>query len=446
MRVRQIWDDLRSSLWFRPTGWILAFGLLAFVVLTLDQQMEAGVLREHLPWYFRGGPAGARTILTIIGGGVLTVTTLTFSIIMVAVVQMANAYSPRLLRQYLAESTHQHVLGILIGTFLFSLLVLREVQDSFVPSLSITVAVALSLVAVAAFVFFINYVSHSIGVGQIVSLIMDESEKVMDDLFPESVGEPWPKATAPKLPDGPSATVTAESSGYVTLIEANGLLRAASEAGAVVQLEQTLGDYVFHDMPLARVWPAEAVDEALVRAVRGGFQLGRERTLTQDLLSGIRQLSDVALRALSPGINDPSTAEHCIDALANLLSKLAQRQPVTPYRCDAEGNMRVIACGATFEQVLDAAFGKIRRYAANDLTCTLRLIEASGELGHATEESSERKALWEQVAMVARAADRHMPEPADRALVNERLKFAAAVLEQDVSPVLLDEKVSGEQS
>lgn len=440
MRLIRVWDNLRSSLWFRPAGWVVLSGLLAFVLLAIDDWTGGVYTEVGLPWYFRGGPDGARTILSIIGGGVLTVTSLTFSIIMVAVVQTANAYSPRMLSGYLAEPEHQHVLGILVGTFLYTLLVLwevRSIEDGVhVPSLSITVAIILSLVSVGSFIFFIHYVSHSISVGNVVSLIMDETEKTLDNLFPENVGEAGEEQEIAMASEA-KAFVKANGSGYVTTVDGPALMGAAQKRAALITLERTIGDYVLHGVPLAAVQPAEALDEELQTAVLRAFHLGKERTLRQDFLFGVRQLTDIALRALSPGINDPSTAEQCIDALVNLLSKLSRHTPISPYRRDDDGGVRLIATAVSLSQALALSFGKIRYYGSEDLATTLRLIRACGELGYATEAPAERAALWSHVVMMANTADRTFVEKGDRQAVNESLARTAGILGQDVEPLLL---------
>lgn len=441
MQLTRIWDRLRSSLWFRPAGWVIVFGALAFILTAIDRQTGGVYVEAGLPWYFRGGPEGARTILSIIGGGVLTVTSLTFSIIMVAVVQTANAYSPRILSGYLAEPAHQHVLGLLVGTFLYSLLVLwevRSIEDGVhVPSLSITGAIVLSLVSVGAFIYFIHYVSHSISVSNIVSLIMDETEKTLERLFPENAGEAWQKAEAPALPSGEATTLEAMSSGYVAYIDGDALISAATEAGAVVVLRRTIGEYVFHGVPLATMWHVQGEEAPFVDKVRDAFQLGKERELRQDFLFGVRQLTDIALRALSPGINDPSTAEQCIDALVNLLSKFTRHTPVSPYRCDDEGTLRLIAHHVTLERVLEMSFSKIRNYLGSDVSTTVRLISACGELGYATQEQHDGEALWSEVVMITHKAERNVSEESDRTAINEALWRAAEILGQDAQPLLL---------
>jgi len=145
----------------------------------------------------------------------------------------------------------------------------------------------------------------------------------LDDLFPEKLGQGWRGAQQPRLPEGEPATLAAEESGYVTYIDGDRLLTAVGDNGAVVELKKTIGDYVFHGVPLAAIWSSHPVDDAFKSKLRKSFQLGKERELRQDFLYGVRQLTAIALRALSPGINDPSTAEQCIDAVVALLHSIA---------------------------------------------------------------------------------------------------------------------------
>ncbi|MDQ4075201.1 MAG: DUF2254 domain-containing protein [Chloroflexota bacterium] len=412
--------------------------LLALGLLQLDQEISARQAEHALPWWlFVDSSDAARTMLGALASAMLTVATLAFSILMVAVVQTANAYSPRILREYLADTGNQHVLGILIGTFLYTLLVLRRVEDVFIPMVASSVALLLSLVAVVAFVYFINHVAHSIEVSSMVVRIYEESEELLDRLFPRHLGQPWRDGKVPDLPKGEPFLILTTKSGYIEAIASDPLLKAVTEADAVLRLERMIGDYVLEGTPLGSLWPAENADEALQKEIQGAIVLGKERTMVEDLLFGVRQLSDVALRALSPAVNDPATAVRCINALGSLLADMARLPDISPYRCDQDGHLRVIAPGATFSEMINLAFSPIRSYAAADLVSLLRLIEICTELSFVCHKAEQREALWQHVSMVARAADRNIVEPWDCHLINQRLREAAAALEQDPEQVLL---------
>lgn len=441
MRLEKFWDDLRASLWFRPAVWVVLLGATALILIALERSWSLSPLALQLYGLLAMEADGARIVLGTISGAMITATTLAFSLVIVAVMQTANAYSPRILRLYLSDNVNQNVLGILIGTFLFSLLTLRAVNTSeesrFLPSLTVIITIFLSLFSIAAFIYFLDHVAHSVEVDNIISLIMHDTVGLLDDLFPSALGQPYPAEFPPPLPDDASTAVTAKHSGYLQYIDPDALLDAATRQNLLIRVERVTGDYVLSGTPLAQVWPAAGLDTASVETIRAAFQLGTERTLVQDLCFGVRQLSDIALRAISPAVNDPSTAVNAIDALATLLVKLAQLEPISPYRCDTTGTLRVIAPGPTFEAVLDLAFNQIRQYAARDYACTLRLIEVCGEIGYVTRRPAYRAALWQHVQMVARSADQNLAEPNDRTEVNKRLLQTAKLLQQEPTSVPL---------
>jgi len=444
MHLRKIWENLRSSLWFRPVLWVIALTSLAFVLIIVDRTQSASFQPiASLSWYFAGDPDGARTILGSIATGMLTVTTLAFSIMMVAVVQTANAYSPRLLPQYLSDRANQHVLGILIGTFLYSILVLRVVRSTtefqFVPLLATNVSVLLALLSTAAFIFFINHASHSISVSNIIRLISDAAADIIEKeaIFPENMGEAWSGEEPPPFPPEPPAVLKAEAGGYIELIAANPLLKAAVAAGAVVRLEAGIGDYILPGRPLATIWPASACTDDLATAVHGAILLGRQRSLIQDLLFGIRQLSDVAVRALSPGINDPGTAVHCIDSLALLITRWLQHERVSPYRC-YDGRLRLIAPTPSFADILDNAYSQIRYYGSGDMDTTLRLLEVYAEIGSLTAEARDKAVLWQHVERLMQTAAHNISGAGDRALINRQLALTAKAFAQDAYSLMLE--------
>lgn len=444
MHLRKIWENLRSSLWFRPVLWVGALALLALLLIIIDRSLApSSQPLVSLSWYFASDAAGARTILGSIATGMLTVTTLAFSIMMVAVVQTANAYSPRLLPQYLGDSANQHVLGILIGTFLYCILVLRAVRSTpdiqFVPLLATNVAVLLALVATGAFIYFINHASHSISVSNVIRLIYKATNRLIEkeNIFPENVGEPWTGAEPPPLPSAPPTILEAEGGGYVDLIESENLLAAAIAAGVVIRLECTIGDFVLPGRPLVTVWPQESIDEELASTVRDTIHLGKQRSLVQDLLFGIHQLSDVAVRALSPGINDPTTAVQCIDTLALLVSRWMKHERVSPYRC-YQGKLRLVAPTPTFAEVLDNAYAQIRYYGLGDMETTLRLLEVYGHLSSLTSERGEKAILWEHVERLLETAAQAITGAGDRARINRQLTITAKAFARDVYPLALE--------
>lgn len=432
MKLRSLLDDLKSSLWFRPALWVLGLGILAILLMLLDRRLSAGRPDILLFWFFVTGADGARTMLGAIATSMLTVTTLTFSIMMLTVVQTANAYSPRILRQFLADTTNQHVLGILIGTFMFALLVLRAVRSTaevnFIPALAVNATLLLSLLSIGAFIFFINHVAHSIAVSNIIRLILDNTESLLDDLFSNRAEKTQQKEHSPSPPDTDSTQVIAEKTGYVQYVDHESLLESASDAELVIRVERMAGDYVLTGSPVACVWPAHALDDDLAAQLKECINLADERKMIQDVRFGIRQLSDIALRALSPGINDPTTAMNCIDALTTLLAKIARLDPKSPYHYDGDGNLRVIVPIPTFTALLNLAFDQIRYYGAGDIAVMTRLLEACGEIGYFTSREERCQALWRQAGEIVAAAEREIEAESDLARIHGQFRATEKAL------------------
>lgn len=442
MRLRKVWEDIESSLWFRPMIWMIGFGLLAVLLIAADRRYLFQQSNLEIPWFLVGGAEGARTMLGAIASAMLTVTSLAFSLMMVTVVQTANAYSPRILRQYLADKDNQHVLGILIGTFLYSLLVLRSVrsgEDSeFVPVLATNGALVLSLLSTAALIYFINHVAQSIKVGNIIQLILDNTEYVVEAAFPREIGQPWQRKSPPTLPSADPVTILSEETGYIQLFDHSALMQYATEHQLVIEVTNMVGDFVLRGTPLVRIWGDKTVDEELAAVIQRTFILGTERTFSQDLRFGIRQLADIALRALSPGINDPTTAVNAINSLATLLAQVIERGPVSPYRCDAEGRLRVAFPDLSFHVQLEEAFTQIIHYGAADFAVIGRLIEVFGQIGYLVKSEAERHTLWQLTLNALNQAADQITSPIERRKLNDCFRRTAAILGRDADPFSLD--------
>lgn len=449
MLIRKIWDDVKSTLWFIPGLWVIGMGALAIVSLTVDRRLAQLETAVDWPWYLVGSPEGVRTMLGSVSTAMLTVASLTFSIMMLVVVQTARAYSPRILREYLGDKANQHMLGIFIGTFLFSLLVLRGVRSTdegqFVPIAAVNMTLLMTLLATIALVYFIGHVAQSIKISSIINLIMSHTNALIDDLFPSGFGQPWSQSTDPPLPTEPSAIILAHKNGYLQLVQEQKLMKAVMEADVVARLEYSVGDFVLHGSPLVTVWPAHALGVELSHAVQSSFVLGAERTLVDDPLFGVRQLSDIAVRALSSSDNDPSTAENCINALAVLMVKFLKHEPVSPYRCDDKGALRLIAPGPDFEKALDYGFARIIHYGADDVDTLRHLLRTIGELAYAAEQPHHLTALWQMMQLAMERAEQQLGTASERRKLNNQFKESAATFGQNLSPYLLpiEERATG---
>ena len=346
----------------------------------------------------------------------ISAVTIVFSITIIAVNQAANAYSPRILDQYLRDTANHHVMGILIGTFLFNLFTLRGIDatqgEEFVPTIATNVVLLLSILSLGAFIYFLNHVGDSIKVNSAIGLILSQTRKLVRAPYPHEAAEPWsgelpddPRwpATPPGTPpDVTCHVVTSEHSGYLRLIDVQQLFRAACAADGVAWLHHRVGDYVLPETPLITFCPASGLTKQNCPA--GGkveSRLSTQQTMEQDALFGIRQISDIALRAISPGINDPSTALNCIDALSTLLFHWHHHANVHSHRADAAGKLRLVLPYPNFDEAFTVAFSQIRHYGQSDLVVTTQLINATAHLARHITDEEARATLWNFVGEMA---------------------------------------------
>jgi uncharacterized membrane protein len=312
----------------------------------------------------------------------LAFTGLVFTITMLVLQLASSQLSPRVMRTFLRDRQNQVVLGLFVATLLFSLLVLREVRSgdagsAFVPGLSIWIAFALLVTSVGAFVFYIDHMAHAIRASTVVANIGDEAREAIERLYPPArEGESGITAPGSGERSGPGRMVAARGHGILTNYDADGLLDAAREAGAVVTLLPRVGQFVPEGAPLFRVTspdggkpPAQPDD----RTLGGLVGYGRERTLQQDLGFGIRQLVDIAVRALSPGTNDPTTAVQAIDQIHDLMRRLAGRPFPPDVHRDDDGVPRLLVNEPTWGDYVDLAFGELMIYGAGHSQVVERL-------------------------------------------------------------------------
>lgn len=379
------WHDLQDSLWFVPAIMTSTAIVLALLLVRVDQRLLLD-RRANVAWLFGGGAEGARGVLAAIAGTMITVTGVVFSITIVALQLASSQFSPRVLRNFTGDRGNQFVLGAFIGTFTFALLVLRSVRSAtedgqlFVPSVSVTAAIILALACMGLLIYYIHHAARSIQASVVIERAARDTFALIDVLFPEAVGRPsGVSATAESLPTALGATVRAVDSGYVQAIGEDVLFDLAERHALVVRLEPRIGEFVLPGAPIATVWPASVGDDCH-DAIRGGVVLGSERTSRADVELGIRQLADIALKALSPGINDPTTATICIDRLAEALVRLACRPRPQEARASEDGKSRLVLQGPPWERLVEVAFAQVRHYGAADATVIEHLVVTLGRM------------------------------------------------------------------
>lgn len=418
-------EVLRTNLWVVPSLQVAGAIVLFIVTLILDRAAYNGQLA--LPsWVISGTADAARQILTAIAAAVITVVGVVFSIILVTLTLASTQFGPRMLRNFIRDRGTQLTLGTFVATFVYAVLVLVSIgpgpHGDFVPHIGVTVTLALMVADLAVLIYFIHHIATAIQLPQVIAgIAQDLSEAITvqgeADLPGGPAGQPSSGPSSAELlarMEAGGGVVRAAASGYVQYIRLRSLVRFAQEANAVISLSHRPGHFIVQGHPIATVWPAEAaagVSEILGRA----HITGPYRTLTQDVSFGIDQLVEIAIRALSPAVNDTFTALTCVDWLGDNLCKIVnQWHPTRVYR-DDQGLVRVIAAHPTYERLVQRAFEKIRQASAGMPAVMIRQLDTVSRIMVDTTEKGQRRVLLEQAAMIERASERSVPEEADRA-------------------------------
>ena len=430
-RLRALPDRLLGTLWFVPGAIVLAAVVGGVLMVELSARVDQEALARY-PRLFGASAGSSRALLAAIAGAMITVAGVTFSITMVAVTQASTQYTPRILRNFMRDRASQVVLGVFVGIFAYCLVVVRTIRDvdelRFVPSLAVLLGLALAIAGTGVLIFFIHHMASLLQATSIVERVARDTVATVDRLFPDEVGdEAAPGERATVLADQGAVAwvpVPSPATGYVQRVDGAGLVRLAAEHDVVVRMARGVGDFAAEGAPLAWVAPGHAAARTAAHASAGVaplFAIASFRTVEQDAAFGVRQLVDVALKALSPGVNDTTTAVTCVDYLGAVLAHAGSRRIESPYRADG-GVVRVIACGPTFESLLRTAVDEIRQSAGGNVSVLARLLETLGEVAARTRPAERRRLIDEQVSLVAEAAERTVPAPYDR----ERLRALVA--------------------
>jgi uncharacterized membrane protein len=375
LRLTRLAERIGTSYWLVPSVCVVVAIGLSYATHALD----ASLPQDRHAWYlFRGGPEGARSVLSTVSSSMMTFTGLVFSVTILVLQQASNQFSPRVLRTFLKDRRSQLALGIFVGTFVYALLGLRSIWgtaeglESHVPSLSVWLAVVLVLLCVGTFIYYIHHVAQSIRAVVILTRIGDETRSTLERMYPEGIGTDSEEAPSDRPQGRPSLLVTYPGiSGVLATVDEEQLFSCAREASVTLALKPLVGDFVPHGGMLFEVWgEASRLD---VEALLGSLNIGPERTLQQDTAFGFRQLVDIAERALSPGINDPTTAVQAIDQLHDLLRRMVGRRFPSPARKDEEGALRLICPRPDWSAYVRLAVDEVRRYGEGSFQIAQRL-------------------------------------------------------------------------
>jgi len=422
--IRYLREKVAASYWFLPS--VLTLGAVALAITSVTLDVRIGSRDFDWPWPI--DPAGARTVLSTVAASIMTVTGVVFSITIVVLTLASSQFGPRLVRSFMYDRATQFALGTFLATFVYCLLVLCTVHraegEPFTPRISVSCAIALILLDVGVLIFFIDHMAVAIQAPTVIAKVSEELTRTIDELFPrERAGSPAGKPAGDLEPRGhDEGSLAAPRTGYVQNVDVQRIVRLASERGLVVKLSARPGQFVAEGRTLAAAIPAMRVDEQVQRTLRASILIGRHRSMTQDCEFAVDQIVEIALRALSPGVNDPHTALICIDHVGAAVARAAGRPMPLAVHADGEGVPRLYIPPLTFEGLLDAAFSEIRQHGLGNVAVTLRLIETLGRVADATRDRERHEAILGHVRRVQAALEVGDFVAADRVAISERLE------------------------
>jgi uncharacterized membrane protein len=423
LNFSEILSRLNSSYWFVPLVVTLGGAVLAILLLLVDSRIQLnpdGVFAILRP----RSPEGARALLSAVIGAMITAVSVTFSVTIVALTVAAQHFGPRVLNNFVRQTSAQLVLGTFMATFAYSVLTLGAIggteADADVPEVAVSGAVLLVVLSIGALIYYVHHVSTTLQIGELAAAIAEDLRYAVERQDAQHRRAEEPDAEpAPEAPED-AAEITALESGYVQRIDYDPIVELASARDAVVWIRREPGAFLVAGTPLALVHPAHARNDALIAAVRRACIVGRDRTLWHDTEFAVKQLVEIALRALSPGVNEPFTAMTCIDRLTEGLACVATARPAPQRYTDAAGRARVWVQSQPFSLLLRAAFDPIRIFAGSNPAIYARLLDSLAELGLVVSGDGDRQLLREQADIARRTAERALSDADDLAYVTAR--------------------------
>jgi uncharacterized membrane protein len=423
--LRAAWDDVSTSFWFVPLLMSATGAGLAMLSPVIDARAY--------PLSYTATRTDALQLLGMILTSMITMASLVFSLTIVALTLAASQFGPRLIRTFMARRLTQVILGTFVMTIVFCLILIarlaRMEEDAVTAPASLPLAVGLTLVSVLLLIVHIHTLGRSMLSETVIDLVGGELDAGIDALgTADDVPDEDPETLLPTDFDTGSRRIGVSRQGYVQAIDFAGLVEAAREADVLVAFRFRPGDYLVAEGPDIGLYPAHRATPELEARVARAFTVGAHRTPVQDVAFPIRHLVEIAVRALSPGVNDPYTAAAVIDRLSGSLARLTDAAlPAGAFR-DAGGRIRVISERETFASLVGAGFDQIRQNGAEMPLILIHLARAAARVGALARSVAQTQVLRREVDRLAEAAER-IVQAHDRAAVAERIAAARATLD-----------------
>jgi len=419
--IRHAMYNLRGGFLIRPLTIALTLGCAGAFLSWLEEEFPAtSAWVPTVLFPSHADPQVAQVILAGIAASIMTVVSIVFAILLMTLTLASMQFSPRIIVSFSRDRVTQWTLGIFLGTFLYCLAALpaaRSLPYPFAPVATVLGAMVLALVCVGLLLFFIHHISQAISVNHIVDRIAEETEAMIDEIMP------WPhllnhhvKDAEPLRPNPSEVAVLSHDSGYIRFVDTRRLVALAKHYHVTIRVLRRVGHFVPAGIPLTMVSKGNRLPPEGTAELVAAFDFGPTRTLQQDVEFGVLQIVDVALKAISPAVNDPTTAINCIDQLSRILIRFASREPPEELLYDPPGIVRASIGWIHFERLLEAAFEQIRMYAKTDVAVSLRLLRALGDIAASTPDPEFRRILVERGMRVVAGCAEKLEEEELRAL------------------------------
>ena len=430
---RHVTYNLRGGFLVRPLTIALALGCAGAFLSWWEEAVpgfSAWVPKALFPSH--ADPQVAQVILAAIAASIMTVVSIVFAILLMTLTLASMQFSPRIIVSFARDRVTQWTLGIFLSTFCYCLAALpaaRSLPHPFAPVATVLGAMLLALACVAWLLYFIHHISQAISVNQIVDRIASETEAMIDEMMPLPHRPTRMADNDPVKPEAWETPVFSDTSGYIRFIDTVQLVARAKAYRVKVHVLRRVGQFVPAGIPLLMVYKGERLSAEGVTDLRAAFDFGPARTLQQDLEFGALQIVDIALKAISPAVNDPSTAISCVDQLSRILIRFASRELPESVLYDPPGVVRVSIQWTDFDRMVDAAFEQIRLYSQTDMAVSLRLLRALGDIAVGTPDEQYRRTLVERGRRIVAGCQQRLGE-----LELREMRVRLASLESFVAP------------
>lgn len=392
--------NLRGGFLVRPLTITLALGCAGAFLSWLEEAYPAvGGFVPSTLFPSHSDPQVAQVILSDIASSIMTVVSIVFAILLMTLTLASMQFSPRIIVSFARDRVTQWTLGIFLGTFSYCMAALptaRSLPRPFAPVATVTGAMLLALACVGWLLYFIHHISHAISVSHIVDRIASETEAMIDEIMP------YPHAANGGVQQGHvdfsswDFPLLSPSSGYIRFIDIGRLVSLARSWRVKVLITRRVGHFVPAGTPLLMVYKGDRLTAENREELLNTIDIGPARTLQQDIEFGVLQIVDIALKAISPAVNDPSTGVTCVDQLSRIVIRFAARKTPASVMYDPPSVARVSVSWIDFPKLLTSAFEQIRLYSTSDVAVSLRMLRALGDIAVSTPDQVYRRLLIQQ--------------------------------------------------